>query len=221
MINKDTILISAFCALSQLVKILPCKDVRVGKTSGQIIAKIGNVEIPRKEWDGLIPELVDLALKCPPAQEAALSTLGFLCDDLDSKYVSPEATKQMLNAIIKGYNNPSPAVVLVASIALENALTFNQRHFEHKPHILILDKIMTTLLRQGCQSSVEKIRLQNLQTLAGAVKLYYHRMHLYFDAAKSVTFGAIKQFQKSPDVSVVSLLLIIPKDLFFLWITFF
>ena len=221
MINEDTILISAFGALPQLLKNLLCKDVQVGKTSGQIIAKIGKVEIPRKEWNGLIPELANLALKCPPAQEAALSTLGFLCDDLNSLYVPPELTKQLINAIIKGYDNPSPAVVLAASIALENALTFNQRHFEHKPHILILDKIMTTLLRQGCQSSVEKIRLQNLQTLAGAVKLYYHRMHLYFDAAKSVTFGAIKQFQKSPDVSVVSLLLIIPKDLFFLWITFF
>ena len=80
---------------------------------------------------------------------------------------------------------------------------------------------MTTLLRQGCQSSVEKIRLQNLQTLAGAVKLYYHRMHLCFDAVKSVTFGAIKQFQESAVVSVVSLLLIMLKYLFFLYIILF
>ena len=177
---------------------MSCPNVRVGKTSGQIIAKIGNVEIPRKVWDGLIPGLVNLALKKPAAQEAALSTLGFLCDDLGNEHVTAELTNQMLNAIIKGYQNPSPAVVLAASIALKNALTFIESNFENKAH---RDKIMKTLLQQGCLHREERVKLQNLQTLRDVVEIYYHRMPAYFNACKSVTFKAISQFQQSSDVS--------------------
>ena len=190
--------IENICFLFQLVEALSCKDVRVGKTSGQIIAKIGNMEIPKKVWNGLIPGLVQLAITQPAAQEAALSTLGFLCDDLGNEHVTPELTNKMLNAIIKGYNNPAPAIVFAASIALKNSLTFIERNFEMKPH---RDKIMQTLLQKGCLHSVEKVRLQNLQTLVEVVELYYNRMPPYFDAARTVTFRAIKQFRASADVS--------------------
>jgi len=183
----------------QLVEVLSCKDVRVGKTSGQIIAKIGNVEIPRKVWNGLIPGLVRLALTQPAAQEAALSTLGFLCDDLGSEHVPPEQTNKMLNAIVKGYNNPAPAIVFAASIALKNSLTFIEKNFEMKPH---RDKIMQTLLQKGCLHPTEKVRLQNLQTLVEVVELYYHRMPAYFEAAKKVTYIAIGQYGKSPDCAI-------------------
>ena len=184
--------------LFQLVEILSCKDVRVGKTSGQIIAKIGNVEIPRGVWNGLIPGLVSLALKNPGAQEAALSTLGFLCDDLSSEHVSTELTNQMLNAIVKGYNSPAAPIVSAASIALKNSLTFIEKNFENKKH---RDQIMQMLLRKGCMHADEKVRLQNLQTLVEVVELYYHRMPAYFEVAKMVTYDAIKKFQKSSDVS--------------------
>ena len=149
-------------------------------------------------WDGLIPGLVNLALKKPAAQEAALSTLGFLCDDLGNEHVTAELTNQMLNAIIKGYQNKSPAVVLAASIALKNALTFIESNFENKAH---RDKIMKTLLQQGCLNKQERVALQNLQTLRDVVEIYYHRMPAYFNACKSVTFKAISQFQQSSDVS--------------------
>ena len=75
---------------------LASPEVKVRRQVAQILASIATIEIPRNEWDELIPSLstnaesTDLNIKL-----SSLTTLGYICDELQPNDFN-DATKNLI-----------------------------------------------------------------------------------------------------------------------------
>ena len=65
-----------------------------------ILAAIATIEIPRNEWDDLIPNLctnaesTDMNIKL-----SSLTTLGYICDELEPKDINDGLKNKILSAL--------------------------------------------------------------------------------------------------------------------------
>lgn len=101
------------------------------RSAPQVVSTIAIAEIPLGLWPDVIPVLVQAA-QAPPNEQALsayLETLGYICADVDSTFLQPQAN-HILNAVIGGMRHASPDVKLVATKALLNAVEFCKANFE-------------------------------------------------------------------------------------------
>ena len=74
-----------------------------------ILAAIASIEIPRKEWDDLIPSLCanstseELNIKL-----ASLTTLGYICEELDPSDLTDQVKNNILMALTMNISNTEP-----------------------------------------------------------------------------------------------------------------
>jgi importin subunit beta-1 len=72
----------------------------VRKQVASAVAAIAAIEIPRKEWLDLVPNLcdnaghADLSIRC-----ASLECLGFICEELDSRDLTTELKSRIVHAL--------------------------------------------------------------------------------------------------------------------------
>ena len=77
----------------------PCGPVR--SQVANVVAAIACIEIPRNEWDHLLPNL------CTNAEHdnfdirmSSLTTLGYICEEIDPESVLPQLKNMIINALI-------------------------------------------------------------------------------------------------------------------------
>lgn len=81
----------------------------VRKQVGSAIAAIASIEIPRKEWLELIPNLCDNSVHEQfEIRSAALETLGFICEELMPEDLIDELKNKIVLALTTNIN-PDPA----------------------------------------------------------------------------------------------------------------
>lgn len=74
-----------------LLSVLASPLAQVRKQVGSAIAAIASIEIPRKEWLELIPNLsANAAHDSIDIRHAALETLGFICEELQPSDLTNE-----------------------------------------------------------------------------------------------------------------------------------
>jgi importin subunit beta-1 len=73
------------------------------------VATIASIEVPRREWLELIPNLCqNAAHENVDYKNAALETLGFICDELMPEDVNSELKNQIVLALTSNItSNPS------------------------------------------------------------------------------------------------------------------
>ncbi len=72
----------------------------VRKQVASAIAVIASIEIPRKEWLELIPNLCDNSVhQSIDIRNAALETLGFICEELMPEDVNDELKNKVVLAL--------------------------------------------------------------------------------------------------------------------------
>lgn len=97
------------------------------------VATIASIEIPRKEWLELIPSLCDNAgHENIDYKNAALETLGFICDELLPEYLTNEMKNKIVLALITNITaNPQTLKsTLLAVKAFFQSLPFASQNFK-------------------------------------------------------------------------------------------
>ena len=91
-----------------------------------VVAAIACIEIPRNEWDHLLPTL------CTNAEHenfdirmSSLTTLGYICEEIDPESVLPQLKNMIINALISNMEvNQTPEKLELCKVAVK-ALTIS------------------------------------------------------------------------------------------------
>lgn len=65
-----------------------------------ILSAVASIEIPRKEWDDLVPNLCDNSTNEDiNIKMASLMTLGYICEELDPQDLSDDLKNKIILAL--------------------------------------------------------------------------------------------------------------------------
>ncbi|XP_043466962.1 importin subunit beta-1 isoform X1 [Leptopilina heterotoma] len=162
-------------------------------SAAQCIAYVAVAELPVREWNDLIPYLVENVTKVNSTEmvkEATLETIGYICQEIESEVLIAQSN-QILTAIIHGMksSNTSNHVRLAATRALFNSLEFTKGNFEiETERNFIMEVVCDATLSPNTQ-----VRVAALQCLVKIMSLYYHYMEPYMSVALfPITLEAMK-----------------------------
>ncbi|XP_076897022.1 importin subunit beta-1-like [Bidens hawaiensis] len=168
----------------------PVYDAR--STASQVIAKVAAIELPQKQWPELIASLLSSIHQVPVhVKQAALETLGYLCEEVSPDAVEQDNVNKILTAVVQGMN-PSEAsndVRLAATHALYNALSFAQANFSND---MERDYIMKVVCEATLSPEV-KIRQAAFECLVSISSSYYEKIAPYMQDIFNITAKAVKE----------------------------
>ncbi|KAL6278188.1 hypothetical protein ACE6H2_021789 [Prunus campanulata] len=162
-------------------------------TSAQVIAKIASIDIPRKQWTGLIGSLLNNMTQrdsLAGLKQSTLETLGYVCEEISHQDLGQDEVNNVLTAVVQGMNlaENSPDVRLAATRALYNALEFAQTNFENEME-------RNYIMKMVCETALSKevdIRQAAFECLASIASRYYEVLEPYMQALFELTSNAVK-----------------------------
>jgi importin subunit beta-1 len=167
------------------LSVLQSSDPVARHTSAQLVAKIGSIELPNKEW----PALLELLLKNVTGGNegcihATLECLGYLCDELEENTIDEQDTDGIRA-------DRPPAIRLAAVTALRNSLEFVNENFKRKQE---RDHLMQKIC-EATQSPDLRTRVVAYECIAAIATMYYEFLAEYMETLCKLTFSAITQDQ--------------------------
>mmetsp|Transcript_2708 Transcript_2708/g.8506 ORF Transcript_2708/g.8506 Transcript_2708/m.8506 type:complete len:866 (-) Transcript_2708:480-3077(-) len=171
----------------------------------QVVAKIGAIELPVKQWPELLDALVKNMAEAAAADADLLKTstleaLGYLCEELEDESMEPVDTNKILTAIVDGLRDDRVDVVRCAgATALLNALVFTRHNFEVADERNMIMQVVCGATR----SANERLRAVAYETLARVASLYYDRLAEYMTVLFQLTLEAIRR-DASENVSMMA-----------------
>ncbi|CAI5758944.1 unnamed protein product [Candida verbasci] len=157
---------------------------QVARTAAQVVAAIADIELPRNEWNELIPIIIQNTKPENPeyVKKSSLLTIGYICESSDPN--NPNILSQasgILIAIVQGVQSsePSIAVRLTAINALVNSLEFIKFNFETEGERNYIMQVVC----EATQSSNSELQASAFGCLARIMSLYYRFMSLYMEKA--------------------------------------
>jgi hypothetical protein len=169
---------------------LMCPSSLVRSSVAAAIAAIARLEIPRKEWMELIPNL--------SVRQASLQTLQMICEELLPDEVTDDMKNQiilaMTNNITSTYDNPDIQKCNEYAIkGLLHALPFAAQNFKvTNERDFIMDKLFLAL-----QNPNEDVRVTAMQTLVEMGRQEYESVEFYFPKICEVTANAANNDEQS------------------------
>ncbi len=158
---------------------LAAKSQTVRTQVAYAIATIASIEVPRKQWLEIIPNLTDnCGQENIDFKNAALETLGFICDELMPDDINDELKNKVVYALSSNITS-NPALqksTLLASKAFFQALPFASKNFKVKDE---RDFIMGRLF-ESFKNDEEDIRLTAMQTLVEIARQEYESVEFFF-----------------------------------------
>ncbi|GFR39763.1 hypothetical protein Agub_g247 [Astrephomene gubernaculifera] len=170
----------------------PKGDVR--KTTALVIAKIASIDIQNKDWPTLIPSLMNNMGTQPPTpvgtRQATLTTLGYICEEVDESLLSPDNINMILTAIVAGMGATEADDARLAAIkALTNAIHLAKNNFEVDNERNYLMQVVC----QGTQAPSQPMRVAAFQCLQHIADNYYPKLQSYMTELYGLTTKAIKE----------------------------
>lgn len=156
-----------------------------------ILAQIAAIEIPRKEWDDLIPNLCsnstseDLNIRL-----ASLKTLGYICEELQTDDLNDSLKNNIIlaltNNIMNGEETPEPSRLAIK--ALLHSIPYTAPNFKvQQERDFIMAKVLT-----ACASPDEEVQESALHCLREIGTQEYEFVELYFEQICQTTAAATK-----------------------------
>ncbi|GAB9473868.1 Importin subunit beta [Globisporangium polare] len=169
--------------------VLTSNDPVARHTSAQLVAKIGSIELPSKEWPALLETLLaNVTTGTEGTIHASLECLGYLCDELEENAIDEQDTNRILTAIVDGIRADRPTAICYAAVtALRNSLEFVSENFKRKQE---RDIIMSKIC-EATQSQDLRTRVVSYECIATIATLYYEYLAEYMDTLCKLTFNAI------------------------------
>ncbi|GMR56453.1 hypothetical protein PMAYCL1PPCAC_26648 [Pristionchus mayeri] len=150
--------------------------------AAQCVAAIACAEIPHALWPDIISGLMQFVTNSTSSEqlkEAALETLGYICQDIDPNVLERQAN-EILTAIVFGMKREQAIPVrLAATNALLNSLEFTTNNFSNEPERHIIMQVVC----EATQCGDALVKVAALQCLVRIMSLYYQFMESYMSAA--------------------------------------
>jgi len=168
---------------------LASPEVKVRRQVAQILSSIAAIEIPRSEWDELIPSLCTNADSTEMnIKLSSLTTLGYICDELKPADINDAIKNLILLALTKNITQETENLesTRLAIKALPNSIPYVSKIFSNQAERdFIMEKIFL-----ACSLADEEIREYGLQSLKEVATCEYDSIQYYFRKICSVTADA-------------------------------
>lgn len=179
-------------------------DVRY--TAASIVGNLARIELPHGEWPDLLESLVNSATNGDAdIQEAALTALGYICEETVTCEELEEHLAQystpILNAIVTGMTSGNNNIRFYATSALNNAMEFCDENMKEDEQRNYLIGVVCTTVREG-EERTQKVAMQVLVKIAD---LYYPYLDQYIGDLFQLTQDAIMK-GSSEDVALQGIL---------------
>ena len=163
---------------------LRSNDSRAGQSSGQFIASIAAIELPRNEWPELMPALVEnVGSGADHLKQASLVTIGFICETEDSQLRNALSaySNSILTAVVQGARKEEPNIEVRNSAvsALSDCLEFVRANFENEGERNYIMQVVC----EATQSGDTRIEAGAFGCLNRIMALYYDKMKFYMEKA--------------------------------------
>ncbi|MCJ1308544.1 karyopherin beta [Agyrium rufum] len=163
---------------------LGSKDGRAGQSAGQFIASIAAIELPRNEWQELMPTLVqNVGSGEAQLKQASLVTIGYICesDDTNLRESLVAHSNSILTAVVQGARKEeeNPDVRYSAITALSDSLDFVKTNFENEGERNYIMQVVC----EATQSDDNRIQAGAYGCLNRIMNLYYDKMKFYMEKA--------------------------------------
>ena len=125
---------------------LASSKVLVRNQIANILAAIASIEIPRKEWDDLIPNLCNNSTNEDiNVRLASLTTLGYICEELYPEDLSDEVKNNIILALTNNITDEGPIEPSKLSIkALLYSIPYTSPNFKvQQERDFIMQKVFT------------------------------------------------------------------------------
>ncbi|RCK56108.1 Importin subunit beta-1 [Candida viswanathii] len=163
---------------------LAITNQKVANTAAQLVAAIADIELPRGQWQELIPRIIQNTKpeNSENVKRSSLLTIGYICESSDPN--NPNILSQasgILIAIVQGVqsNEPSKQVRLTALNALVNSLEFIKYNFETEGERNYIMQVVC----EATQADDAELQASAFGCLARIMSLYYRYMSLYMEKA--------------------------------------
>ena len=163
---------------------LRATDSRAGQSSGQFIASVAAIELPRDEWPELMPTLVEnVGAGGDHLKQASLVTIGFICETEDAplRAALKHHSNSILTAVVQGARKEEPNLEVRNSAisALSDCLEFVQTNFENEGERNYIMQVVC----EATQSGDTRIEAGAFGCLNRIMALYYEKMKFYMEKA--------------------------------------
>jgi len=169
-----------------VVSALNTDDSNIRRAVALCVASMAAIEIPRGEWQDLMGIMVATAQnENVNIRLSSLQTLGFLADELESKYFNEQQKKQIIEAIVNNLANKSNdlKVIVVTLKAFYSALHLADIVFKD---VAARDFIMASIFTI-CESNDEEVQEIAMQILVDLAKTFYDIVQFYFEPFCRIT----------------------------------
>jgi len=170
-------------------------ELDVGKAAAQVLAKIGAIEVPTGEWDGLVPLLLThVTNKDPRARQIALVTLGYLCEELvvlqeEGLSINESISNNILTAVVQGMRDEDTSTKLEATSAFYHAVVLAQRNFRNEVEQgVIMQVVCNTCMCKGA----EMVQIKAFECLVQIATEYYDFLMPYMNVIGPLTLDTIR-----------------------------
>lgn len=181
----------------------PSRDVRT--VASNIIGSLARIELPSGEWPQLTRILVDAANS--PAeqhQEAALTAIGYICEEGKDHEEVEEALKpsttEILSAILKCMQSTNEDVKFSATNALCNAMEYVHDNMEVQEQRAYL---VTALCATAKSSTSSRTRERAMESLVKVAEIYYSTLPEYISQLHEITTNAIFHDEESVGLQAI------------------
>lgn len=169
----------------------PSREVRA--VAANIVGSLSRIELPAGEWPDLISILVQAAeTGSEQQQEAALTTIGYVCEEgkehENVEIALKPRTTSILTVIVRCMSSPNEDIAYSATRALSNAIEFIHETMENpQQRNILIDALCAT----GKDGSSTRARECALECLVKVADLYYSVLPEYIARLHQITTEVI------------------------------
>ena len=157
---------------------LASNEVLVRNQVSVVISAIASIEIPRGEWDALIPNLcVNAEHTIYNIRLASLTTLGYICEEIHPEDINDALKNSIIVALTNNIATAEEEASRLATKAMIYSVPFSSQNFKVQQE---RDYIMDRLF-QACQSQNEEIVENALHCIRELTTQEYECMQFYFN----------------------------------------
>ncbi|KAM0344338.1 hypothetical protein ACHAPU_007696 [Fusarium lateritium] len=178
-------------------------NTQAGAAAAQVISSIAAIELPRGQWNDLLPYLVkNVSEGADHQKQSSLTTIGYICESQDSELRMALVTHSnaILTAVVQGARKEETniEVRLAAITALGDSLEFVGNNFKHEGERNYIMQVVC----EATQADDTRIQQGAFGCLNRIMALYYENMRFYMEKA---LFGLTILGMKSEDEDVAKL----------------
>ncbi|KAG5984451.1 hypothetical protein E4U55_004795 [Claviceps digitariae] len=182
---------------------LSSDNTQAGNAAAQVISSIAAIELPRNQWNDLMPFLVkNVTDGADHQKQASLTTIGYICESSDSelRLALISHSNAILTAVVQGARKEetSNEVRLAAITALCDSLEFVSSNFKHEGERNYIMQVVC----EATQADDSRIQQGAFGCLNRIMALYYENMRFYMEKA---LFGLTILGMRSDDEDVAKL----------------